>query len=63
MRGLFTLISTIFTVKELINENTAPVYPRSTYFDWDEYWADVANGMTTVEQNKKHKRGGYLKTK
>ena len=63
MFDLLTIVSSIFTVKELIKEKTEPVYPRGTYFDWDEYRADVENGMSIIEQNKKNKRGGYLKTK
>ena len=63
MFDLLTVVSSIFTVKQLIKESTEPVYPRGTYFDWDEYKADVAKGMSITEQNKKQKRGGYLKTK
>ena len=63
MFGLLKWVYFYFAATELIKEKTAPVYPRSTYFDWDEYNADIAKGMTTVEQNKKHKRGGYLKTR
>ena len=60
---LFTLFQGLFTAKELIKEKTEPVYPRGTYFDWDEFWKDVENGMSTVESNKKHQRGGYYKVK
>ena len=63
MFSLLSIISTLFTVKELIKEKTEPVVPEGTYFDWDAYWDDIKNGMSTVEQIKKRQRGGYMVTK
>lgn len=63
MFNLLLILSVVFTIVELFKEITEPVAPKGTRFDWDAYWADVNNGMSTMEQIKKRERGGYLTTK
>ena len=63
MFDLIAIISTIFSIKEIINEKTEPVTPKCVRFDWDAYWNDVRNGMSTTEQIKKRERGGYMTVK
>lgn len=61
MFGLLTAI--VLTAKEIIKEKTEPVVPKGTRFDWDAYWKDVEDGMSTIEQIEKRKRGDYMTTK
>ena len=63
MLNLLMIVSIVFTIVELIKEKIEPVAPKGTRFDWDAYWNDVNNGMSTIEQIKKRERGGYLTTK
>ena len=63
MFDLFAIISAFIGAKEIIKEKIEPVAPRSTRFDWDAYWEDVRNGMSTAKQIKKRERGGYMTTK
>lgn len=60
---MFKLLHCFFAAKEIIEEKTEKPAPKGTRFDWDAYWEDVRNGMTSVEQIKKRQRGGYLTTK
>ena len=62
MFNLFLVVSIIFAIIELIKEKFEPVTPPNTRFDWDAYWNDVKNGISTTEQIKKRERGGYLTT-
>lgn len=63
MFGLLSIISALFTVKELIKEKTEPVTPRGTTFDWDAYYKDIDNGVDTMERIKKRQQGYYMTTK
>ena len=62
MFDLLFLVSTFFTGKELVKEKLEKPAPTGTRFDWDAYWKDIENGMTTMEQIKKRERGGYNTT-
>ena len=57
----FTVL--ILAIGSIIKEKTEPVPPKGMHFDWDAYWNDVNNGMSSVEQIKKRQRGGYMTTK
>lgn len=63
MFSLLAIVSTLLTAREVIKEKTEPVASRGTRFDWDAYWEDIRNGMSTMEQIKKRERGGYMTTK
>ena len=63
MFNLFGIGCILYCVVQAIKETLEKPAPQGTYFDWDAYWEDVRNGMTSVEQIKKRKRGGYLTTK
>ena len=63
MISWFTALATLFAAREVIKEKSEPVAPEGIHFDWDEYWADVNSGMTTIEQVKKRQSGGYMTTK
>ena len=63
MFHLLSIISLLFTGKELIKEKLEKPAPEGTRFDWDAYYEDVRNGMTTMQQIEKEKRGGYYTTK
>ena len=63
MHGLLGILSILFSAKEIVKEAVEKPAPQGTRFDWDAYWEDVRNGMTSVEQIKKRQRGGYLTTK
>lgn len=63
MFGLLSVVSMILTTKEIIKEKTEPIPPKGTRFDWEAYWEDIKNGMSTTEQIKKRERGGYMTTK
>lgn len=55
------VIGLIFTAKEIFAEKSErKLY--NTCFDWDEYWKDVRCGMTTEQQIKKRRNGGYTTT-
>ena len=62
MFNLLFIISIIFTIKELIKEKTEPVTPKGTRFDWDAYYQDIDNGVSTEERLKKRQRGEYMTT-
>ena len=56
-------VSIIFNTKEIIEEKLEKPAPKGARFDWDAYWKDVENGMSTIDQIKKRERGGYMTTK
>ena len=60
---LFGVIATLFAGKQLIKEKMEKPTPKGTRFDWDAYYKDIENGMTTMEQIKKRQNGGYNTTK
>ena len=62
MCNLFGIGCILYSIVQSIKESTEKPVPQETYFDWDAYWEDVRNGMTSVEQIKKRKSGGYLTT-
>lgn len=61
--NLFAILSMLFTARQIIKEKSEPVAPAGTRFDWDAYWEDVRNGMSSMEQVRKRQRGGYMTTK
>ena len=63
MFNLFGIGCILYSVVQAVKESTEKPAPQGTHFDWDAYWEDVRNGMTSVEQIKKRKKGGYLTTK
>lgn len=63
MFGLLSLVSTLFSIKELANEKTEPVTPKGTRFDWDAYREDIRNCIGVMEQIKKRKHDEYMTTK
>ena len=63
MLSWFTALATAFAAKEVIKEKIEPIAPKGTRFDWDAYWSDIENGMSTIEQVKKRQSGGYMTTK
>lgn len=63
MLWLLTLFSCAMAGKELVKEALEKPAPKGTRFDWDAYWKDIDNGMTTQEQIKKRQCGGYNTTK
>lgn len=62
MLSWFTVFAVIFAIIEVIKEKREPVAPKGTRFDWDAYWADVDNGMSSMEQVRKCQRGCYMTT-
>ena len=62
MFGLLAIISTLFTITQLVKETTEKPAPKGTRFDWDAYNRDIANGMDCMTQLKKRKAGGYMTT-
>ena len=63
MFGLLTIVSTLLATKGFIKEKLEKPAPKGARFDWDAYYKDIANGMSTMEQIKKRQRGGYITTK
>lgn len=63
MFGLLSIISMLFTGKEIIKEAMEKPAPKGTRFDWDAYWKDVENGIGAMEQVRKRERGEYMTTK
>ena len=57
MFGILDLIFFGAAAIEIYEENK-PSRPIMG-FNWDLYWKDIADGMTTVEQNKQRKKGRY----
>ena len=57
------LVATLFVGSQIVKEKMEKPAPKGTRFDWDAYYKDIENGMTTVEQIKKRQRGGYNTTK
>ena len=37
--------------------------PPNAYFDWNEYYEDIRNGMSCTEQLRKNKKYGYYKSR
>lgn len=63
MFNLISIFAALFTVKEIIKEKTEKPAPKNMRFDWDAYWQDVRNGMSSVELIRKRQRGEYFTTK
>ena len=60
MLGIWTFLAIIYLAYKLISE--ACEKPKSKYYhkDWDAYFEDLNNGMSTAEQIRKERRGGYM---
>lgn len=51
-----------FILFNIINEKRENPLPKDAYFDWDEYYRDINNGMSAKQQLEKRKRMGYYKS-
>ena len=60
--NLLFIIAIIFAIKQILKETFEKPAPKGTRFDWDVYWEDVNNGMSSMEQVRKRQRGGYMTT-
>lgn len=60
MFDLFTFISGLFVLKEIIQEMIEPVAPPEQHFDWDKYYSDckIISSMAVV----KRRQQGYYDT-
>lgn len=54
------LIILYFVVKENVDDKKMP---SNAYFDWDEYYKDIENGMSCTEQLRKEQNYGYYKSR
>ena len=61
MNGLL-VVALICGIYKLLNEVFEKPAPKGTRFDWDAYWKDVENGMSSMDQVRKRQRGGYMTT-
>lgn len=61
MLDIIGIVGILFITKEIITEKLERKQ-GVTYFNWDKYWKDVQCGMTTEQQLKKRKSGGYTTT-
>ena len=61
--GVIVVIAIVYIAYKLLSEALEKPLPKGAYFDWDAYDEDIRRGMTTEEQLKKRKRGGYYTTK
>lgn len=61
--SLTLLIASLFAGGKILKEKCEKPAPKGKHFDWDAYWEDVENGMTTMERIEKQRRGGYDTTK
>ena len=59
MLNVLFILSVSYTIYKLIKEMLEKPKPSNIVFDWDAYWKDIENGMSTKEQIKKRKNGGY----
>lgn len=57
--GLFSPAVLLLAGGKIVKEKLEPKVTQPRYFDWDAYWSDVKNGMSTMEQLEKRKRGEY----
>lgn len=64
MFSIMCAIGIIVTIALAINDKatTKPI-PPDARFDWDAYYADLANGMDKMTQLEKRRRGEYWTTK
>lgn len=60
--NVFFIFILILAVKQIIKEALEKPAPKGTRFDWDAYWKDVENGMSSMDQVRKRQRGGYMTT-
>lgn len=63
MIHLMFAFAIILMLCDFAKEKTPSKMPPNAYFDWNEYWADIRNGMSTTEQIKKQERFGYYKSR
>ncbi len=56
-------LAVILVVYNLFKESRPSKMPPNAYWDWDEYWQDVENGMSSQQQLKKIENYGYYKSK
>ena len=59
--GVIVFLSVIYIIYKLLAEALEKPKPNGSYFDWDEYWCDVKNGISATDQLKKRERGKYNK--
>lgn len=62
MFDLFTILSGIFLIKEIIKEKMQKPAPANQRFDWDKYYADVNAGVNCMEVVKRRQNGYYNTT-
>lgn len=63
MFNLFGLVCILYSAVQIIKEAFEKPIPKEAKFDWDAYYEDIRNGMTTMQQIEKRKKGEYLTTK
>ena len=63
MFGILGVISIICVLYMIIKESLEKPAPKDVYFDWDEYYKDIENGINPMEQVRKRERGEYMKSK
>lgn len=63
MVHLMFAFAVILMICGFINEKRPSKMPPNAYFDWDEYWKDIRNGMSSKEQLKKHENFSYYKSR
>lgn len=64
MFNIMCVIGIIVTIATMIGDRakSKPI-PPDAKFDWDAYYADLANGMDKMTQLEKRRRGEYWTTK
>ena len=60
---LVGFLATVYVIYMLIKEALEEPAPKGTYFDWDEYYKDIRDGIEPMAQIRKQEKGGYMKVR
>jgi hypothetical protein len=61
---MYLLIAILIIIYFVAKENREDKkMPPNAYFDWDEYYEDIRNGMSCTEQLRKEQNYGYYKSR
>ena len=61
MHGL-GIVALIYTVYMILKEKLEKPLPKDAYYDWDEYWKDIENGVPLKVRQRKQERMEYYKS-
>ena len=60
---MYLIIAILIIIYFVVKENMPSKMPPNAYFDWDEYYRDIDNGMDCMTQLRKEQNYGYYKSR